>query len=151
MKSIIDIAGDYNVILTEIKDGDGYCQSNGIDTYINSSYCTGHIGNTDSRDLPEIYLGIYEDQELRLISFFHELGHVTSDIKFDEGITKYDIERDAWIKGLRIAQTHGIYFSFKAKRWAVGELKTYEKYKHKKILNSEIFSIHLQRFNSEND
>jgi len=79
---------------------------------------------------PEIFLGQYEDQELRLISFFHELGHIVST---DEGkVPKYEdlpyyhyAEAVAWKRGLELAVDEGVAFSGKALEWAKEQLATY--------------------------
>ena len=90
---IQEIADKYGVKLYEVKKGDKYCEANGEENYHNSSYCAGSIyckcgaGGCDNN--AEIWLGFYDDDELRLISFFHELGHVTNDIKWDETPIKY--------------------------------------------------------------
>jgi len=87
--------------------------------------------------LGEIYLGIYKDDELKEISFFHELGHCI--MIYPENYlecTEYQIEKMAWKEGLKIAKENGIKFSSKTLKWANEQLKTYSK--TTKIKNSKL-------------
>lgn len=75
-----------------------------------------------------ISIGYYENSELLLISFFHELGHFLD--KTDWSInankhTKYYAERNAWIVGLKEAKKYNYNFSFSSYRWAISQLNTY--------------------------
>jgi len=94
-----------------------YWEKSGMEKedYINKSYTCGN----------EIILGIYDDLELKLISFFHEVGHIAS-ILFNEEIeNKYEQEKLAWDVGLQIAASYGVYFSEKTENWANQQLETY--------------------------
>ena len=71
---IESICEEHGVKLHVITHGDEYCVANGEDVYINASYSTGNMAGS-----PEIWIDIYEDEELKMISFFHELGHVFDD------------------------------------------------------------------------
>jgi len=79
---------------------------------------------------PTIYLGAYKDPELRLISFFHELGHIV-DVdnkllpKYEDLPYYHFSEASAWRRGLRLATRAGIEFSENALEWAKGQLSTY--------------------------
>jgi hypothetical protein len=85
----------------------------------------------------EIELGIYDDPELRLVSFFHELGHYLDDKRCleEEGTVPgphsspvqltYDRELMAWRMGLLTALDEGYQFSEKAIVWADEQLWTY--------------------------
>jgi len=112
------IAADHSMILIRITSGDRYCKANGEDNYINSSYIAGD----------EIYLGIYTDKELELISFFHEMGHHLDKIDWSKGAdkyTKYKSEANAWKIGIAFAKEHGVTFSKSAIKWAQKQLETY--------------------------
>ena len=74
-----------------------------------------------------IWLGEYEDSQLRTISFFHELGHCIDPNGHHK--SKYIQEKSAWKVGLKAAKKHGIKFSKKACRWKNKQLRTYLKYK----------------------
>lgn len=110
----------YGVDLRKIKIGDKYCEANGEDTYINSSYFAG------GKD-PEIFLGIYDDKELEKISFFHELGHFLENLDRSNCST-YDIEAEAWRVGFEVAKGFQITFTDNALKWANDQLETYRHY-----------------------
>ena len=79
---------------------------------------------------PKIYLGVYQDPELRLISFFHELGHVLdSDNKrcpaYEDLPYYHFCEASAWRMGLRLATRAEILFSDNAISWGKKQLATY--------------------------
>jgi len=114
------IAKKYNINLHKVKAGDKYCKANGIDTYLNKSYSSGSKNHN-----PEIWLGIYYDKELKLISFFHELGHILC--KRKESDTIYQMEEKAWKKGIKIANKYEIFFSDETLKWSKNQLKSYEK------------------------
>lgn len=81
--------------------------------YINASAIFG---------LDFLKLGVYEDEELEIISFFHEIGHVIA-----SEINTYEAEKNAWKYGIEEAKRYGIFFSENALRWADEQLETYEK------------------------
>lgn len=86
-----------------------------------------------------IVLGIYKDPELRLTSFFHELGHTLITKHFAK-LINHDMmleEYQAWIEGLRIAKKYGYEFSDNGYLFILQALQTYYKsaikvYKSKK-------------------
>lgn len=91
------------------------------DSYTNCSSCAGS---------DEIFLGVYEDPELRMLSFFHELGHCVSaklgQIPDYEDLPYYHYsEALAWQVGLSLASTYNIEFSPKALTWAKEQLGSY--------------------------
>jgi hypothetical protein len=79
---------------------------------------------------PTIFLGVYKNPELRLISFFHELGHIV-DVD-NRRIPKYEdlpyyhfSEASAWRMGFRLAYRNGVEFSQEAIDWAKTQLASY--------------------------
>ena len=121
------LCDEYEIKFTQIITGDEYCKVNGEDSYINRSISTGHIscekyGNNTRADID---IGIYQDEELKLISFFHELGHVTDDLKKHSRLTIYQIEKRAWEVGYELAKKERITFSVKAQVFARKCLETY--------------------------
>lgn len=102
------------------------------DRWINCSGSSGSI----HYDNVYIEIGIYQDEELRDISFFHELGHVMSEVDANSismwhGKTcrdKFEVELAAWEKGFVLAEAHGIKLSAKVVSWAMEQLATYVKY-----------------------
>lgn len=98
----------------KVEKNDYLCKCNGECSYINSSYICGN---------DRIELGIYDDEELMIASFFHELGHITNQkIK-----GYYNSEEDAWIIGFELAKKHGYFFSDNTYKWCNEQLKTYDK------------------------
>ena len=118
MINIHSIAKSKGIKLIEIIEGDEYCEANGVDSYINSSYI---IGND------EIQLGIYDDNELKTASFFHEVGHTLVEDDFRENNNWFAIEREAWVKGFEFAKSYKYKFSFNVYRWAIKNISTYNK------------------------
>ena len=90
-----------------------YCLVNGVETYLNKSFIIG---------AEEIVLGIYDDNELLIASFFHELGHI---IKHENNM--FNTEEQAWKIGFEVAREHGFTFSIKTHKWAYEQLCTYNK------------------------
>jgi hypothetical protein len=113
-----EIAENRGIQLIEVQLGDELCKANGEDSYINHSYVCGN---------DRIELGIYDDPEKRIISFFHEIGHtMVSDrsikrVKYDT----YKCERLAWKYGLRLAKFYGFKFNKETKKWAKEQLNSY--------------------------
>lgn len=113
------ICEKYKIILHEVKIGDKYCIANGNDNYINHSCCAGKT---------EIWLGIYENEELKTLSFFHELSHCLDPIDWSVNaneFTAYSQEKFIWYVTYVLAERYNIYFSIGAKKWAEKQLETY--------------------------
>jgi|SRR5208283_5404710 len=85
--------------------------------WINASCCM--------LDESSIEIGLYDDNELMAISFFHELAHVLHDHMLPADSEDIEYEIDAWKIGISIAAGHGISFSTKAISWALDQMKTY--------------------------
>lgn len=112
-----EIAEHYGVNLTQVNPGDSHCKANGEDAYINHSYVAGK----------DIELGIYEDPEKRIISFFHEMGHILTPKRVHKRCnTKYEIEAKAWKYGYKLAKFYGIEFNKDTKDWAKAQLESYK-------------------------
>lgn len=88
---------------------------NGEDKYFGRSWVSGN----------EIWLGIYEDEELKILSFFHELAHVFNKRFPLNYITKYQMEKAVWNTAFLVARKYGYTFSEKAIEWADKQLETY--------------------------
>ena len=77
----------------------------------------------------EIILGIYEDKDLRIAAFFHEIGHTLISDKFLEMIN-HDlmlVEYQAWIEGLKVAKKYGHKFSNKTFKYILKSVNSYYK------------------------
>ena len=111
-ENIEKIAKDYNVLIQ--RDVDNYEQ--------NSGGCAGGC----------IYLANFDDSEIELVAFFHELGHALSNklvCKRGFTMTKLSSEGLAWELGLGIAFDYGYkwdYYDY-VMVWAREQFKTYFK------------------------
>jgi hypothetical protein len=85
-----------------------------LDDYIDHCYIIG---------LSEIIIGFYKDEELRLASIFHEIGHTL--FKYKKGYTAYDCENCVWDIGFSLAEKYGFKFSTATYEWAYAQLETY--------------------------
>ena len=95
-----EIAKEYGLKCHIVKPNDKWCKANGIDQYTNNSCCSPN----------EIWVGIFENKEWEIASFFHEIGHIM--IRFTPpSPTKWNLELDAWLYGLREAQKYGYFIS----------------------------------------
>ena len=93
------------------------CQANGVDAYKNMSACGYNIE-----------IGMYDDDDLAIAAFFHELGHVCGLLKGQShSIDKIFDEATAWTVGFKIAFDHGYVYSFDSKEYAYAResLKSY--------------------------
>lgn len=117
MNSILDLLTENNITLHLVSKGDDYCEANGEETYINSSYS----------DVDNIWLGIYDDPELKNLSLCHEIAHclIEGNMEFEN---VYELEKFTWEKTFKIAENCDLHFSKNAIKWGKDQLKSYEKY-----------------------
>lgn len=103
---------------------DPYVKESGMDWswWLNRSESSGTIF-----DRPEIIIGAYSDDEIKLLSFFHELGHILTPEpgRLPDMLA---VERAAWRIGYAVAESMGITFSPRAKAWARRQLASYKNY-----------------------
>ena len=66
-------------------------------------------------------LGIFDNEDLKIASFFHELGHVVKPRR--KGFV--NCEGDAWIIGMELASEHGFVFKGATVAWMFKQLKSY--------------------------
>lgn len=118
----------YKLSIHQISPNDPYIKANGIDYYINKSYYSN----------PIIILGIYNNKQKQLISFFHELGHHLA--PYPKSI--YQNEYHAWIIGLSIAKTHKIKFNKNILKFATKQLNTHQ---HTNIQNQNHYQISIPK------
>ncbi len=90
------------------------------ESFINRSY---NIGDDT------IVIGIYDNKEYKCASFFHELGHILTDVIIEN---KYYREIEAWRIGLNKAEKLKVKFSKDCYKWINAQIETYSKYKHKR-------------------
>jgi hypothetical protein len=114
-----------------------------IDDLNNNAYV---IGDED------IVLGLYDDEEVKMAAFFHELGHTIIKPTFEKLVNNDEmlIEFQAWIEGLKVAKKYGYNFSDKAFEYILKSLNSY----YKDAVNAYIKKIKkcpkksLQKLNS---
>jgi len=93
----------------------------------NQSNCVGTVRND-----PKIWLGIYDDEELRFAAFLHEFSHLRSRYPQFKGKfvrsthNKYLTEAYTWEYSFKIAKKLGIRFSNKALKYRDKCLRGYE-------------------------
>lgn len=77
----------------------------------------------------EIILGIYDDNELRIAAFFHEIGHTLITERYEKLVNNDQmlIEYQAWIEGLKIAKKYGYMFSDKTFKYILKSINSYYK------------------------
>lgn len=87
----------------------------------------------------DIYIGVYDNKELELISIFHEIGHIELPDMFsvDSNYNTLLIEIECWNIGIRIAQDLGIFFTDNAIQWGYNQAMTYNGYSEREYLDWE--------------
>ena len=111
-KTIEKIATKYNV---SVVFEDVNCRDN-------QAACSGGI----------IYMGWFDDPDIELIAFFHEMGHAFTGQRFlNRKTTLCTISSEglAWEIGLTIASEEGYDYPYNCKelKWARQQLETYRK------------------------
>ncbi len=101
-----------------VEPGDKYIQANGLDTYDNRSYCIGK---------DKIVVGIYEDDELFLVSFYHELAHCLFD--YDRNTSIYAFEQAVWENTFKLLEEHDYKISDNTAVWCLEQLNSYKECK----------------------
>lgn len=84
-----------------------------------------------------ITLGEYENKELELISFFHELGHnkISQDFIKKWNYNTLLIELECWNIGLEIAREINILFSDNAIKWGFNQALSYVNHDEREVMN----------------
>lgn len=104
-----------------VAPGDAWCETNGYDKYHNNCWSCGTAKKPPGC---EIWVGIYDDANVRLASFFHELARVCVDWdgyfknapKRDKdtrgehrAISHSDVDLACWIEGVHIGVSEGFF------------------------------------------
>jgi len=113
---IASVASEHGVELRDDFDGNGVNYSS-------------YAGRT-------VFFGPYTDPELKLISFFHELGHILLPEEFRK---KWDYERliceiECWNIGLEEARKEGIIFTNDAIAWGFQQALTYSGWEEREFV-----------------
>jgi hypothetical protein len=128
------IASNYNIIVHQVEIGDENCVANGVDAYLNSPSCAGHFLNScttsSSSCVAEIWIGIYDNKDEEIASFFHELGHCITTIadKFDNlsSNDSFNLELDAWMVGLVESYKYGYLLPRSCFDFMINSIKSYD-------------------------
>ncbi len=77
----------------------------------------------------DIILGLYDDEEVKMAAFFHEVGHTIIKPNFEKLVNNDEmlIEFQAWIEGLKVAKKYGYKFSDKTFEYILRSLNSYYK------------------------
>lgn len=112
-----EVAEQLDIQVIFVQDGDEHCAANGRDQYINRSVCYGRA----------VEIGMYDDKEIELISFFHEVGHIIDPIDWSkvEGATKWHQEASAWRLAFRLMANYEVDLTDKTRLWAMEQLNSY--------------------------
>lgn len=114
MDLLVGYAKKYNVKLIDVAVTTDYHKTVNMpeETFIEHS-C--NIGD-------EIIIGLYNNPERRLVSFFHEVGHTLYE---GDAKNKYDQECRAWQACFRLLKEEKIPVTEETTRWCREQLKTY--------------------------
>lgn len=109
MKIINDIAKKYGIpIITEHED------------------CNKNQGSSTG---DKIFLGIFNDPEIKIAAFFHELGHILTgrEMTRTHYMSNLSQEGIAWERGFHEAHKHGFLWDYNSHvmKWARSQLRTY--------------------------
>ena len=83
--------------------------------FINRSYIIGK---------DTIVLGVYDNDERRIASLFHEVGHTLINGEYKD---KFDYEEEAWKKAVELAMEYNIVFSPETMLWIDNQVSTYKR------------------------
>ena len=114
---------------------DRIATSYAVKVYHNHRDSEDNQGRCSGRD---IFLGNFVDADIKLVAFFHELGHSLSHTvtKQDTYLSTISSEGLAWELGLGLARDFGFKYGYYSKemKWAREQLKTYIDGEHYKEL-----------------
>lgn len=109
------IASDYDIKVIHVVEGDEYCKANGLKAYLNRSWASSGV----------VYLGIYDDEDKKLISLLHVVGHLVDKTPYYVDYLNYTYEKNAWDVAFILAPKYGLTVTKELKAWANEQLETY--------------------------
>jgi hypothetical protein len=109
------IASNYGITVHKVEEGDETWNTGGS-VHLNHSFCGG---------IDEIVIGVYEDVDWEIASFFHELGHCITTNTFEGDYLKFHIELDAWMVGLQEAYKYGYVIQPSTLKFMIECLESY--------------------------
>lgn len=118
------IAKDFDIKLVSVTKNNIAKYAKKYDMKLNSFKNNAYVLGDD-----EIILGIYDQKEVRIAAFFHEIGHTLVKENFEKMIN-YDavlIEFKAWEEGLKVAKKYNYHFSNKTFRYILTSINSYYK------------------------
>lgn len=98
-----------------------------IELHLDNENCDKNYGASSGN---EIFLGVFDNLEIMMVAFFHELGHcLSNEYIFKRGFSMSTLsaEGTAWELGLGIAFEHGYQWDYYSEpmRWARKQLRSY--------------------------
>jgi hypothetical protein len=125
------IASSYDIDVHKVERGDELWESEGEEIHLNRSFSAG-------RD--QIVIGVYDDKDAEIASFFHELGHCISPNlrEYDPKNLKFHYELDAWMVGLTEAYKWGYMIKPSTFKFMVECIDSYIGWEEREIRNYEI-------------
>lgn len=117
MKCDIDkIKQKFNIEIIDVQERPKYYNEVGMEEedFVNKSYIIGK---------DTVVLGIYDNDEQKIASLFHEIGHTLVVENYEEQLN-YEVE--AWRIGIELATEYGISFSDETMSWINRQVDTYE-------------------------
>jgi len=124
-----EIGDRYGIKIYKIERGGKLWEENGEEMYLNRSFCAG-------RD--EIWVGVYDDEDEEVASFFHELGHCIShsfDNLHHSEFRMFHVELDAWMLGLTEAYKHNYLIKPSTFKFITDCINSYVGYEEREISN----------------
>lgn len=115
-KDIVDrIKQRFVVEIIDVQERPDYCNEVGMERedFVNRSYI---IGND------VIVLGIYDSNEEKMASLFHEVGHILEVGNYRDQFSR---EVEAWRIGVELAAEYGISFSRETMLWINNQASSY--------------------------
>jgi Zn-dependent peptidase ImmA (M78 family) len=116
MKYDVDkIKRRFNIEIIDVQERPNYYNEVGMEErdFVNKSYI---IGNDT------VILGIYDNDEQKIASLFHEIGHTLLDRNYEN---QFNYEAEAWRIGIELAIEYGISFSHETMLWINKQTNTY--------------------------
>jgi len=108
------VAKGCKIKLTFVKPDDAYCMTDGEDFYKNKCILKVDVKTNG------IIVGLFEDENRMLASFFHQVGHTIID---RSTIETSDVEKEAIKRGDFLAEVHGITLDKAALAWVRSQAK----------------------------
>lgn len=111
---ITELCSNNNIKIIDLSKDDEYLKriNMSIDSFLNRSFSVRN----------EVVLGVYDNEELKLLSCLHEIMHI---IKNYHSNDLFGIELSVWNSTFDELYKNNINISTEAEKWVLEQLKTY--------------------------